>query len=608
MMKRLLIFMLCILISFGFVFSYGTNEVQNEVVSYQYETDNKLSKSNDDLLDRIDSLEGLAEDYVAERGIDANPVELCLQYLRRDRYNNDKWKGLMGPVDGDFVKYVEEHDPELEFSTHEVLYDLGTNRAIDFIHLVAVLNSYVRYGDTISLVVTDLSSDYAGWAGDLLTFLEEIVNYRIENTPEGEELEDETDEEYAARIEDVRMHAISLLGTNKESTMSGPDILADFDAYNIYSDSTINVKDGLYEGLVKYYKSFNSTNNANNRFKTIQKRFGDTELSIKDFVKPYMYNYVVRMLFISNTTSLVTDEDIDIVSTAFAKYVMGEIYLDIVPVEEDAIVGKEVKIKLIENHLDLANVVVNPPELATAKISGEYVVVQPLEAGDAHITVSSLGGSATKSYTLKILNVEPKITKGLESNYYFKINENETISLEADGTNNVYTWYMANSLHGDYKVLAESSSPTYVLTPTEDMDGKYLKCGVKNKGNEEIFSNVTVLFVSGSRVEEVIRKNDTLLIILAIVLILIIVLIVVYLKFIKGTNRDPFNKNKVNVMDVNNGYYPNNGVNQGMYQNQMYPNQMNQGMYPNQMYPNQNNGYVDNNPYNQNNNNQNNFL
>ena len=68
----------------------------------------------------------------------------------------------MGPVDGTFVAYVEEHDPELKFSTHEVLYDLGTNRAIDFIHMAAVLNSYVRYGDTISLVVSNISTDYAG--------------------------------------------------------------------------------------------------------------------------------------------------------------------------------------------------------------------------------------------------------------------------------------------------------------------------------------------------------------------------------------------------------------------------------------------------------------
>lgn len=599
-MRRLLMFLLCIMIIFTFVFSYGNKSMQNEVVSYQYESDNKLSKSNDDLLDRVDRLEGLAEEYIMERQIDANATELCLQYLRKDRYNNEKWQGLMGPVDGTFVAYVEEHDPELKFSTHEVLYDLGTNRAIDFIHMAAVLNSYVRYGDTISLVVSNISTDYAGWAGDLLTFLEEIVNYRIENQPDAEALEDETEEEYEERIAKVQEYAISLLGTNKESTMSGSDILADFDAHNMYHDSTVNISNGLYDGLVKYYKNYSSTNNANNRFTVIQKKFGDTELSISNTLRPYLTDRITRLLFIPNAHYNVTEDDIKIVSTAFAKYVLGEIYLEIVPVLEDAVVGKEVKIKLIENHLDFGKVVVNPPELATAKISGEYVVVQPLEAGDAHITVSSLGGSASETYTLKIVNVEPKITKGLDSNYYFSINENETITLEAEGTNNIYTWYMSGSLNGDYKVLAESSSPTYVLTPTEEMDGKYLKCGVKNKGNEEVFSNVTVVFVSGSKIEEVVRKNDTLLIVLSIVLILVIILIIVYFKVIKGTAKDPFNKNKnvVYVTDVNNGYYPNNGMNQGMY-----PNQVNnqQGMYPN------NQMMQDNNQYNQNNNNQNFF-
>lgn len=605
MMKKLLICMLCILMICSFVlsFSNSNSKMQNEVVSYQYKDDNKLSKSNDELFKKVEKLEKLAQDYINERQIDANATELCLQYLRRDRYNNDKWRGLLGPVDADFVSYVEKNDPELEFDNFEVLYDLGTNRGIDFIHMAAVLNSYVRYGDTISLVVTDLSSDYAGWAGDLLTFLEEIVNYRIENQPEEEELEYEDEEEYEERMELVQQYAISLLGTNAESTMSGPDVYADFDAYLIYSDSSIDIKNGLYEGLIKYYKSHESTNHANNRFANLKKRFGDTEIAISNTVRPYMQNLLIRKLFIPDTTEKVTNDDIEIVLKAFSNYILGVLYMDIEPVEEAAVVGKEKKVKIIENHLDFANVTVDPPELATAKISGEYIVVKPLEAGDATLTVTSLVGNVTKSYVLEIVNVAPKVIKGLETNYYFNVNESESISIKAEGTNNVYTWYMSNSLTGDYTVMAETSSPTYVLNPTDDMDNKYVKCGVKNKGNDEVFTNTTIFIVSGSAVEEVIRKNDTLIIIVVIVLLLILVLVIVYFTVIRGTTYDPFNKNKnvVYVTDVNNGYYGNdvNG----------------QGMYPNQ-YPNQNNGYMNyNDPYNQNNmnnqnngNNQNNFF
>ena len=48
-------------------------------------------------------------------------------------------------------------------------------------------------------------------------------------------------------------HVISYLGTNKSSTMSGPDVYADFDAYNIYHDESLKVKESLYEALVSYY-------------------------------------------------------------------------------------------------------------------------------------------------------------------------------------------------------------------------------------------------------------------------------------------------------------------------------------------------------------------
>ena len=112
----------------------------------------------------------------------------------------------------------------------------------------------------------------------------------------------------------------------------------------------------------------------------------------------------------------------------------------------------------------------------------------------------------------------------------------ETLSIEAKGTNNIYTWYIAdNNVMADWEVLAETSSSSYVLTPSKDMDGKYIKCGVKNEGHEEVFSNETVLVISGSKFETAIRKNNTLVIVIIIVLLILLGGggVLVYFKVIK---------------------------------------------------------------------------
>ena len=61
---------------------YDENEVTEEV--------NKLEQNNKDLFERIKKLEELAQNYITSRNVPANKTELCLQYLRRDRYGNDK--------------------------------------------------------------------------------------------------------------------------------------------------------------------------------------------------------------------------------------------------------------------------------------------------------------------------------------------------------------------------------------------------------------------------------------------------------------------------------------------------------------------------------------
>ena len=143
----------------------------------------------------------------------------------------------------------------------------------------------------------------------------------------------------------------------------------------------------------------------------------------------------------------------------------------------------------------------------------------------------------SKDYKISIVNVPPEIVAGLDSNYYLHSDESQRLSIEAKGTNNIYTWYIGDSANGDFSVLAETSNSSYVLMPTKEMDGKYIKCGVKNNGNEEVFTNTTVIFVSKSGVSVIKKNGGTIIIVLLVVVVLAIVGVIVYIKFFKGRKK-----------------------------------------------------------------------
>ena len=496
------------------------NSSRSDVV--QYRDTSTMVSENEKFLEKIKQLEELAVNYKKEKNLDINSVELCLQYLRRDRYNDEKWRGLLGPVDAEFVDYVTNNGAGLEFSDYEIMYDITTGRVVDFIHMAATLNSYVRYSSEIKLVITNLSTDYAGIAGDLLTFLEEVTNYRINNS-----------------LDDVGKYQIyvdSLFGTNNKSTLSGPDLLADIDAYNLYHDEDGKVKTNLYEALKEYYDTCTSKNNAKNRIEKFKSYMGDSEENITNKVNGYFSNLVIRKLFIPNTTDNVTEWDIQVVAKSFYKYLEKNVYLELESHEGDTIVGKDIEVKIIENHLNNAIIKIEPEELALAKIDGEYLVITPKDSGKVKITISDANGSASDVFTANIKNVAPLIQEGLDANYYLTVNKSATLYIKANGTNNIYTWYIGDSKNGDYTVLSETTNPRFVLTPTPDMNGRFIKCGVRNNGNEEVFSNTSLIFVDGENKVVQESSNNIFIIILVVIIILGIIAILVYYKFFREKN------------------------------------------------------------------------
>lgn len=488
----------------------------NEVL---YRDTSTMSSENEKLFNKIKKLEELANSYIKDNNLNYNSVELCLQYLRRDRYNDEKWRSLLGPVDADFVDYVTTNGTDLEFSDYEIIYDIETGRVIDFIHFVASLNSYIRYGSDIKLVITTLSTDYAGIAGDLLMFLEEVTNYRIENNMDD--------------VSKYQVYVNSLLGTNDKSNLDSNDMYADIDAYNIYHGSDTKVKTNLYDALIAYYDNADSENNTNNRLTKFKTYMGDTEEAITNKVKDYLSNETIRKLFIPNTSDKVTEWDIGVVATAMYKYLNSDMYIKLESNLGETTVGKDIEVKIIENHLNNASIKIEPKDLATAKINGEYLVITPKDAGEVKIILSDSNGTVSDTYVANIKNIEPKIEKSLDANYYLQLNVDTTFYIKASGTNNIYTWYIGDSANGDFTVLSETTNPNYVLTPSEYMNGKYIKCGVRNNGNEEVFTNVTILSVDGKNT--VVKESGSYIfvIILVVIIVLGIIAIFIYYKFFK---------------------------------------------------------------------------
>ena len=457
-----------------------------------------IENHNKEILEKVETIQNWAEEYIEQNNIVNNTAtDLCMQYIRKDRYNSNLWNTLLGSIDSEFVDYVKSKENPPTFK-NDVLFDPNTGKEIDFVHMIAPLNAYLKNGDSVMSMV---STDYAGWGGDLVTLLEEVTVYRTKNNIEDKNV--------------LQEYSNSLLGTNNPSTFASSDALADLDAIALYKDSNNNVKEDLYNALYKYYVDTNSTYNANNRLSSAQTILGSTKENVKQKAKDILTNtdYIIldlkESLFQdSSVASKVTTNDIDVVSQSFANYVHGVSYLKLQKSEGSGIVGKSViDVKIIESNANLnnSNIEIANNKIAKAEIYGEYLRITPLDAGETTITLYSEDKTVSSKYKLISQNVAPSITKDLDEVYELKLNEEIIFSIEAEGTNNVYTWYIKNETEEMFSKVAESDKNSYTMLPTQEINNAYIKCGVKNNGNDEVFSKTAKLLVCE---HEYILKND----------------------------------------------------------------------------------------------------
>ncbi len=121
---------------------------------------NTPGASVDQFISWINSVYELAQDFG-----DGDPSLRTLEYLRAENYNNQRWMALLGPIHENFVDYV--NGSGLERMSRFV--DPGTGELYDVSHFGASCNGVLLKGMPEDRTAIN-EADFAGWAGDWVTF------------------------------------------------------------------------------------------------------------------------------------------------------------------------------------------------------------------------------------------------------------------------------------------------------------------------------------------------------------------------------------------------------------------------------------------------------
>ena len=466
--KGILLVTLC----FGIIYSgykhYDYDYYESkEIVEY------KLNATNTALFNKIKTLQDYATSYVAETSPTSTVTDLCLQFVRKDTYSDAMWNQLLGEIDTNFVTYVAGKNANFKFTASDKLIDEKTNIEIDFIHLIAALTVYKMYGEQVNFI----STDYSGWAGDLMTLLAEVVNYRITNNI--------TDNNV------LTDYAASVLATNKPSSFGQSDAFADLDAINIHRMNTLN--NNFHETLLSYYSSTDS-NNVYNRFATARNILGSKEI-LTTKANQLLSNTMVQQILIPTAYGKVTATDTSILASLFASYVYEEGYIKLNSTSSTNNVGDKINVGVIEKHMQNATLTYDT-NIISASLANGNLSITCKSRGETTITIKPQNGSRTATYTIKVNNIAPAITKNLDSALTLTVNEKRNIAFTASGTNNTYTWYLSKDGKSKTTLLGTTNTPNMDLVAKTDMNGKYIVCFVKNDGNNEISTTAMKLTVN----------------------------------------------------------------------------------------------------------------
>lgn len=434
---------------------------------------NNADTVNQKLFNKISILQGYAESYKQEKNISTSTGQLCMQYIRKDKYNSTAWQLMVGSIDNNFVNYVSSKDSSFKIDSTDKLIDKKSGKEIDFIHMIATLNAYVKPSAFVD-------KSYAGWAGDLMTLLEDVVKYRTNNN--------------ITDTAALQKYANSLLGTELSSSFGRADALADLDAINLSLYS--NIGTDLYQALVDYYITVSNDNSSYKRFETARNSIGNSRDSIKSTAKSRISNSTMQSQLISSSVrGNITSDDIDILANAFVQYVYQDPYIEYLPSSKTIYIGIDDTIEFTGRNLDNVNLNYDQSFLSVSN-NGTSLSVKGLKYGVSDIGIYNKDNTLIGTVRVTIKNIAPSISSNLESTTVLRIGVNNVVKFTAGGTNNVYKWYILNSKTDTGTLFQTTNKAELSITTNNfDLNNKYLKCSVSNEGNGEIFTSLTKINV-----------------------------------------------------------------------------------------------------------------
>ena len=131
--------------------------------------------------------------------------------------------------------------------------------------------------------------------------------------------------------------------------------------------------------------------------------------------------------------------------------------------------------------------------VAKASYGNSKFTITGVSHGTTTATITAInydGSKATKTFNVTVANVAPSITKD-PTDVSTGLDTEVSFSIEADGTNNKYQWYMADNAIVDGTIVSGATSATYTIPAdkmTTALNNKYFYCVVSNDGNDPVTS------------------------------------------------------------------------------------------------------------------------
>ncbi|XJZ27540.1 glycoside hydrolase domain-containing protein [Bacillota bacterium Lsc_1132] len=185
---------------------------------------------NDKCFDQLGKISLLAMQY--SESTDWDPNFLVTNYYRKNRYADDLWATLSGPIITDFVDFVNQSMGDQTFID---IVDPITRTTIDIQHMMATLSALLFN----KLPYNQDVNDFAGWGGDLVTVAIDVLNHKNDTMYSG----------------DTYKCALDFIASKVNQSYFGfGDYGADTDAFNFCLNLDNNTHP-IYNTVTDYYQS-----------------------------------------------------------------------------------------------------------------------------------------------------------------------------------------------------------------------------------------------------------------------------------------------------------------------------------------------------------------